>query len=210
MPETWDWNRWPARALDEVRDMFLRSVMDVIHSVEARRQRPSSIHLGAGASRFWQARHDRLSRRDIEHGIAAEIDRIYGLSVFHDRLIDRTIQGVGQFDSEIRIVSDGFGSDAIRMRAMNEPERARFTVEFRAANFAQNRHFAYAMFEHQYGSQPSQAPEPTRANSDHESRIRDLRGLLGGRITPPTTPTRPGPIPVARPAMSDLMIAWNT
>lgn len=207
----WDWNAWPARALDEIQDMFVRSVIDSIRRLEEGDARATQLHLGAGASRFWVTRHRRSGEQAFRNSNVGEIDRLYGLRVVHDRILDRTIS-TGDFRSEMRVVSDGGGSESIEMRAEDHPERLSYQVEFRTRlGESRSRRFSYALIDrqlHEDGrpmttaelNRPRPLPSEERAAAaaamvaDQQNRIAEARASK----------------PVVRREMSELMIAWNS
>jgi len=211
MPESvWDWSRWPARSLDEVQGMFIDSILGCVRRMEDRRITPIEIHLGAGSSNFWRTRHRRSREREFSHSNVGEVDRLFGMTVVHNSSLDRTLRTSGDFESEVRLVSEGYGSEAVRMVGQDHPDRLSYLVEFRGPlSDRRSRSFSYSTFEREAGFAPGFAPgivappsRPTRGSMDDIARV---RGILNDRMNAPVQAKA-----IQKPKMSDLMIAWNT
>ncbi len=219
----WDWNAWPARALDEVQDMFVHSVVDSIRRLEEGDARAVQLHLGEGASRFWATRHRRSTEPEFRNSNVGEIDRLYGLRVVHDRILDRRGLLNGDFESEMRVVSEGGGSERIIMRAESHPERLHYQIEFRTRlGESRSRRFSYAHINQQLREDGRPiAPNVAADSPARAATLTDMqRQQLANRLA---TPRQQAPLgdntsgesaPKRKPAvkreMSELMIAWNS
>lgn len=192
-----DWDRWPVRALDEIHGMFIQTLIDSIRFMEDHRARPTALHLGYGFSLFWRARHRRSSGLMVRDG-----DSIYGLPMIHDRLLDGRLADAHTYMSEVRIVSDGFGSERIMMTVLNDPTRLCYEVGFRSvapgSGVSSRRVFSYAMIQNGQAAEAIAAPSTRMQEWTDRPR---MHGLVAERQKERSQPRR---------EMSELRIAWLT
>lgn len=128
-----DWNGWPQRALDQVFDLMRRTLLDGMQDLESRRLRVDRIAMGRGVTEFWRAKWRNQQRyRERWHGDdASTIDDFYGARIIVDALMDRRPNTPGVFDeSDIRLITAGYGSHRCSLRTMDDPASLAFIIQF--------------------------------------------------------------------------------
>ncbi len=205
---SWDWNAWPARALDEVQDMFVHSVIDSIRRLGESNVRATQLHLGDGANRFWLARQRRSGEQAFRNSNVGEIDGLYGLRVLHDRSLDQRTNHPRDFESEMRVVSDGGGSDRIIMRAQSHPDALHYHIEFRTRlGESRSRRFSYAHIDRQLheDGRPMTTAELNRPRPLPSEEARIAAGMAAHQSRVENAKKS-----IIKREMSELMIAWNS
>lgn len=190
---------WPERALETIEEMIRTSLIECLQGFEHEGQRVTAILMSRPMTDAWRAIWDRRERYQLGPASGGPAVResamFFGTPITTDRSLDP--RGGRQGDDlvgNIRVVSDGHGSDPVEVEIRNRPDALRYDIQVRSRHQTRRQSFTYAYVR-----------EASRVAHENERREMPVQNVTTGEYQAQEAKRMPRPR-----EMSDLMIAWLT